>query len=176
MGDDDSHKGVAFEPVVRIVIICAMKNERQRQQTYNLERFVEAQDRMYRAALNEIRAGRKVSHWIWFVFPQLKELGFSSTARYYGIADLAEAQAYLAHPLLRARLIEISQALLALDDSDPSSVMGYPDDLKLRSSMTLFEAADPATDVFAQVLEKFYAGKRDEKTLAFLGIGSPKHH
>ncbi len=123
---------------------------------------------MYQAALNEIRAGRKDSHWIWFVFPQLRELGFSPTAQYYGIADLAEARAYLAHPLLRARLIEISQALLALDDSDPSRVMGYPDDLKLCSSMTLFEAADPAIAVFAQVLEKFYSGKRDEKTLDLL--------
>ncbi len=135
---------------------------------YNLTRFVDAQAQMYETALSEIRAGQKMSHWIWFIFPQLKELGYSPTAQFYGIADLAEAKAYLAHPTLRARLIEISEALLALNDSDPSSVMGYPDDLKLCSSMTLFEAADPSIPVFTKVLEKFYAGKRDEQTLKLL--------
>ncbi len=135
---------------------------------YNLERFLSAQKLMYASALDEIRSGEKQSHWIWFVFPQLKALGFSETAQFYGIEDLEEAKAYLAHPILRERLLEISQALLALEDSDPTRVMGYPDDLKLRSSMTLFEAADPAIPVFAQVLEKFYGGNRDDKTLALL--------
>ncbi len=145
-----------------------MNIEQTIQQDCDLERFVKTQAQMYATALNEIRTGQKISHWIWFIFPQLKALGFSSTAQYYGIADLAEAKAYLAHPILRAHLIEISQALLALDDSDPSRVMGFPDDLKLCSSMTLFEVADPSILVFAQVLEKFYAGKRDDKTLALL--------
>ncbi len=135
---------------------------------YNLERFLSAQKLMYASALDEIRSGEKQSHWIWFVFPQLKALGFSETAQFYGIEDLDEAKAYLAHPILRERLLEISQALLALEDSDPTRVMGYPDDLKLRSSMTLFEAAAPAVPVFAQVLEKFYNGIRDDKTLALL--------
>ncbi len=135
---------------------------------YDLERFLKAQEEMYSVALSEIRAGMKESHWIWFIFPQLKALGFSSTAQYYGIQDLDEAKAYLAHPVLSARLIEISEALLALDDSNSSRVMGYPDDLKLCSSMTLFEVADPTIPVFAQVLEKFYHGKRDYKTLELL--------
>ncbi len=147
-----------------------MKTENKTSQQDNLGRFIEAQAQMYKTALSEIRAGQKVSHWIWFIFPQLKELGYSPTAQFYGIADLAEAKAYLAHPTLRARLIEISEALLALEDSDPSSVMGYPDDLKLCSSMTLFEIADPSIPVFAKVLEKFYTGKRDEQTLKLLGI------
>ncbi len=135
---------------------------------YDLERFIKAQERMYSIALSEIRAGMKVSHWIWFIFPQLKALGFSPTAQYYGIQDINEAKAYLAHPVLRTRLVEISDALLALNESNPLRVMGYPDDLKLCSSMTLFEAADPTIPVFAQVLKKFYHGKRDDKTLELL--------
>ncbi len=142
--------------------------EDQTPQQYNLERFVDAQAQMYTTALNEIRAGKKMSHWMWFIFPQLKALGYSPTAQYYGIADIDEAKAYLAHPTLRARLIEISEALLALDNSDPYSVMGYPDDLKLCSSMTLFEAVDPSITVFAQVLDKFYDGERDDMTQEFL--------
>jgi uncharacterized protein (DUF1810 family) len=133
-----------------------------------LKRFLDAQEWDYETALKEIRSGHKQSHWIWYIFPQLKELGRSGTAKRYGIEDLAEAKAYLAEPTLRARLIEISEALLSLPENDPRKVMGYPDDLKLCSSMTLFAAADPECPVFQQVLDKFYGGKPDPLTLELL--------
>ena len=131
----------------------------------DLSRFHKAQRRDYAEALAEIRAGRKRSHWIWYIFPQIAGLGFSTTSQYYAIQNLDEAKAYLADPVLRERLLEISQALLDLPSSDPSAVMGYPDDLKLKSSMTLFELADPDCPVFPAVLEKFYGGERDRKTI-----------
>lgn len=133
--------------------------------SYDLSRFHRAQQRDYADALSEIRAGRKRSHWIWYIFPQIAGLGFSSTSQFYAIQNLGEAKAYLADPVLRERLLEISGALLELPSSDPSAVMGYPDDLKLKSSMTLFELADPDCPVFPAVLEKFYGGERDRKTI-----------
>ena len=133
---------------------------------YNLSRFHKAQQSSYKTALAEIRSGRKRSHWIWYIFPQIQGLGYSSTAQYYAIADLNEAKAYLTDPVLRERLLEISNALLALDSCDPSEVMGYPDDLKLRSSMTLFSLADPECTVFRDVLVKFYDGREDSRTIA----------
>jgi len=136
----------------------------------SLERFLQAQEGDYAAALAEIRAGRKRSHWIWYIFPQLKGLGRSMTAEYYGIRDLAEAREYLAHPVLRQRLIEISEALLGLPSNDADQVMGFPDNLKLRSSMTLFALADPTCPVFRQVLDKFFGGRPDERTKELLGI------
>lgn len=132
--------------------------------TPDLNRFIEAQKNSYAAALAEIKAGRKETHWIWYIFPQLKSLGRSNMAFYYGIANLDEAKAYMAEPTLRARLIAITQALLALDESDPRRVMGYPDDLKLCSCMTLFEIAAPDVPEFGQVLDKFYGGQRDQMT------------
>ena len=135
---------------------------------YDLDRFIKAQAYDYDAALREIRSGHKRSHWMWYIFPQLQGLGFSSTAQYYGIRDLEEAKAYMAHPVLGPRLTEISEALLGLDTRDPSAVMGYPDDLKLRSCMTLFELAAPEQPVFGRVLEKYYAGRRDGLTLELL--------
>ena len=132
---------------------------------FDIERFARAQDDgAYERALAEIRAGRKRSHWIWFVYPQARGLGRSLMAERYGIASRAELDAYVNHPLLRARLIEISHALLALPGSDPVAVLGNTDALKVRSSMTLFEltGADP---VFGKVLDKYYAGSRDELTL-----------
>ena len=134
----------------------------------SLDRFLKAQAGSYDAALREIRAGHKRSHWIWYIFPQIQGLGFSSTAQYYAIADLDEAKAYLQDAVLRDHLLEISNALLALNSSDPSSVMGYPDDLKLRSSMTLFALADPECRVFQDVLDKYYDGERDERTVAIV--------
>ena len=131
----------------------------------DLSRFHEAQRLHYATALAEIRAGRKRSHWIWYIFPQIAGLGYSSTSQFYAIRDLEEARAYLADPVLRARLLEISGALLGLKSSDPSAVMGWPDDLKLRSSMTLFELAEPDCPVFGAVLEKFFGGERDERTI-----------
>ena len=133
---------------------------------YDLSRFHKAQKGSYETALAEIRAGRKRSHWIWYIFPQIQGLGYSSTAQYYAIEDLGEAKAYLADPVLRERLLEISNALLALDSCDPTDVMGYPDDLKLRSSMTLFSLADPECTVFRDVLDKFYDGREDPRTIA----------
>lgn len=147
----------------------------RRAATYDLQRFRDAQERDYATALAELRQGRKRSHWIWYVFPQLRGLGRSRTSDYYGIAGAGEAQAYLADPVLGPRLVEACEALLGLGETDPRQVMGYPDDLKLRSSMTLFEAAAreapdacPGTEAFGQVLERYYDGSRDERTLALL--------
>lgn len=131
----------------------------------DIERFVRAQDGgAYGRALAEIRAGRKRSHWIWFVFPQARGLGRSPMAERYGISSRAELDAYVNHPLLKARLIEISRALLALPGSDPVAVLGDIDAIKVRSSMTLFEltGVDP---IFGAVLDKHYGGSRDELTL-----------
>ena len=135
-----------------------------------LDKYVSAQARDYDDALREIRCGRKRSHWIWYIFPQLDGLGYSPTAQYYGIRDLEQAKDYMAHPVLGPRLVEISEALLALPSSDPGAVMGYPDDLKLCSSMTLFELAAPDQPVFGKVLDKFYGGRRDPLTLRLLGL------
>ena len=134
-----------------------------------LDKFVSAQARDYDTALAEIRSGCKRSHLMWYIFPQLQGLGFSSTAQYYGIRDLEQAKDYMAHPVLGPRLVEISGALLSLPGSNPSAVMGYPDDLKLCSCMTLFELAAPDEPVFARVLEKYYGGRRDRMTLNLLG-------
>ncbi len=136
---------------------------------YNLKRFISAQIDFYDTALKEIEDGKKRTHWMWFIFPQLKELGRSEMAKMYGIEDLEEARAYVREPTLRKNLITISKALLALDENDPYLVMGSPDDLKLSSSMTLFEAAAPDVLEFGMVLDKFYQGKRDEKTLSLCG-------
>ena len=135
-----------------------------------LDKYVSAQARDYDDALREIRSGRKRSHWIWYIFPQLDGLGYSPTAQYYGIRDLEQAKDYMAHPVLGPRLVEISEALLAVPSSDPGAVMGYPDDLKLCSSMTLFELAAPDQPVFGKVLDKFYGGRRDPLTLRLLGL------
>ena len=132
---------------------------------YDLNRFLKAQEYDYAQALSEIRAGRKRSHWMWYIFPQIQGLGFSHTAQYYAIQDLNEAKEYLAHPVLGARLKEISSALLELEGLSASEIFGYPDDLKLRSSMTLFRLADLDCDVFEAVLDKYYDGEPDSKTV-----------
>ena len=134
----------------------------------DLSRFIKAQQYDYDQALKEIRAGRKRSHWMWYIFPQIQGLGFSSTAQYYAIRDLDEAKEYLAHPVLGARLKEISSALLELEGLSASEIFGYPDDLKLRSSMTLFRLADLDCDIFEKVLEKYYDGKPDERTVSLV--------
>lgn len=136
----------------------------------DISRFISAQRRDYLQALSEIKTGRKRSHWIWYIFPQIDGLGYSSTARFYAIKDLDEAKAFLADPYLGRNLIEISEALLNLECSDPSLVMGYPDDLKLCSSMTLFSLISEENSVFTKVLDKFYAGRRDSATLRILGL------
>ena len=136
---------------------------------YDLERFRKAQDRDYAQALSEIKAGKKRSHWIWYIFPQLKGLGFSPTSERYGLDGLGEAKAYLEDPVLRERLLEISSALLQLQSSNALDVMGYPDNLKLLSCMTIFSAAEPENEVFKSVLDKFFAGRKDERTLELIG-------
>jgi len=128
-----------------------------------VERFVKAQEESYGQALAEIKNGRKRSHWMWYVFPQLKGLGRSETARYYGIANRAEAEAYLAHPLLGSRLLEITGELLKLESRDAKEVFGRPDDVKLKSSMTLFYLVD-GNPIFKAVLDKFFGGEQDEVT------------
>lgn len=135
-----------------------------------LERFVKAQERDYETALEEIKSGRKRSHWMWYIFPQLKELGYSTTAKYYGIQDLDEARAFLADDYLGGNLMEITSALLGLKTDDAHAVFGSPDDLKLRSCMTLFAAADPDCEVFFRVLDKYYDGEPCRRTLEILGL------
>lgn len=133
-----------------------------------LDRFVAAQARVWPAPLDEIRAGRKQSHWMWFVFPQLRGLGRSDLARFYGLTDAAEARAYAAHPLLGPRLLDISQALLAHRGTPAEAILGPVDALKLRSCMTLFAALPAADPVFDRVLEAFCGGTRCAATVAAL--------
>ena len=136
---------------------------------FNLERFVEAQSETYQTAVAEIRAGRKQSHWMWFVFPQLQGLGHSAMARRYGITGLAEARAYLSHPVLGARLRECAEALEALDSGESvTGIFGSTDAMKLRSSLTLFAQAAGEESVFERLLDKHFAGRRDDLTVAAL--------
>lgn len=135
-----------------------------------LDRFLDAQRGDYAAALAEVRRGRKTSHWMWYIFPQIAGLGQSSTARYYSIRDLEEAREYYAHPVLGQRLREISGALLELRGSDPVAVFGGIDSMKLKSSMTLFAVAAPDDPLFQQVLDKYYSGEQDALTLRILGL------
>lgn len=137
--------------------------------SYDLNRFLTAQERSYDAALSEIRSGRKRTHWMWYIFPQIDGLGRSSTAQYYAISDLQEAKEYYAHPVLGPRLVEITEALLKLDGDNATAVMGYPDDLKLKSSMTLFAIAS-GNPVFTKVLDKYFDGRQDRWTVKILGL------
>jgi uncharacterized protein (DUF1810 family) len=137
---------------------------------FGLQRFVEAQDRdgIYDQAMRELHAGEKHSHWMWFVFPQVRGLGNSPMAQHYAISGLAEAEAYLAHPLLRRRLLECAQTLTELDTADPERVFGPVDAQKLRSSMTLFAAAAPDEPVFRTVLDQYFDGDLDKGTTSRL--------
>jgi uncharacterized protein (DUF1810 family) len=141
----------------------------------SLDRFVEAQAGTYDTALAELSAGRKRTHWMWFVFPQLAGLGSSPVARRYAITGLGEARDYLAHPVLGPRLAEASRALLAVEGRSATQILGHPDDLKLRSSMTLFAEAADDPAVFRAVLDKYYDGP-DERTLHLLRSGSSRPH
>lgn len=136
----------------------------------DLQRFKDAQDRDYAAALAEIKSGRKQGHWMWYIFPQIAGLGMTEISRFYAIKDIAEASGFLLDQELGLRLTTICKALLALEINDPHVVFGSPDDLKLKSSMTLFDAVPATFPVFSQVLDKFYQGERDERTLDILGI------
>jgi uncharacterized protein (DUF1810 family) len=137
---------------------------------YHLFRFVQAQEQEYERALAEIRSGRKHSHWMWYIFPQFDGLGFSSTSRRYSIKSAAEATAYLGHPVLGPRLIECAEAVLGIDGRSALEIFGSPDDVKLRSCATLFECMSPAGSVFERVLDKYFQGRRDSRTLSLLGI------
>lgn len=132
-----------------------------------LERFIQAQENDYETALQEIKNGHKQTHWIWYIFPQMQGLGFSSMSQFYGIKDREEALLYMEHPILREHLLEISQALLELECNDPVKVMGYPDNMKLHSSMTLFSIVSEEP-VFQKVLDRYYSGQKDQATLELL--------
>jgi uncharacterized protein (DUF1810 family) len=134
----------------------------------DLNRFITAQEGIYQTALSEIKSGRKRSHWMWFIFPQIQGLGYSDMAKRYAIKDLPEAAAYLTHPVLGPRLIEISKALLTLPENNPNQIMGSPDDMKLRSSMTLFSLVAGADLVFEAVLKKLFNGQKDTATLQMI--------
>lgn len=134
---------------------------------YNISRFIEAQENTYETALAEIKRGRKTSHWIWFIFPQIKGLGRSMMCQMYAIHDLEEAKEYLQNELLRTRLITICEALLE-QDGNIREIMGSPDDKKVRSCVTLFREADSRVQVFQDILDKFYGGKPDYRTLSIL--------
>lgn len=133
-----------------------------------LERFRTAQERSFAGALAEIRRGRKTSHWMWYIFPQLRGLGYSSTAQYYGLDGLDEATAFSADPVLIGNLRTITQALLDQPSRNANAVFGHTDAMKLRSSMTLFELADPDCGLYARVLEEFFGGSRDRRTIEML--------
>lgn len=136
----------------------------------DLKRFTEAQETDYAAALAEIKNGRKQSHWMWYIFPQITGLGYSSTAKFYAVRDRREAEDYLAHPVLGGRLVEISNALLAVEGKTANQIFGSPDDVKLKSSMTLFGALEKTDPVFQKVLDKFFDGAPDARTLELLGV------
>ena len=134
----------------------------------NLERFIKAQKQDYERALKEIKNGKKLTHWIWYIFPQIKGLGYSEISKYYGINDLEEAKAYLQNEYLRNNLLEITTALLNLDSNNPTEILGYPDDLKVKSCMTLFNYADESILIFKKVIDKYYNGEFDNKTIALI--------
>jgi len=136
---------------------------------YNLDRFVDAQSGEYEQVLAELRAGRKQSHWIWFIFPQLKGLGRSSTAEYYGVGSIDEARAYLRHPVLGRRLEECSALVNGIEGRTIDEIFGFPDNLKFRSSMTLFANAADDKRIFLDALGQYFAGDPDAKTLELLG-------
>ena len=132
---------------------------------YNLNRFIDQHKTYYDIALKEIKNGYKSSHWMWFIFPQLKGLGTSEMAEYYGLNGIEEAKAYYENKYLRSNLLEISKTLLKVENKSINYILGYPDNLKLKSCMTLFELVDKDEQVFKDLLDKYYLGERDEKTI-----------
>ena len=132
---------------------------------YNLDRFISAQEMDYAIALQEIKSGYKRSHWMWYIFPQIAGLGYSPMAKKYEIVDMGEAKAYMSNEYLKNNLIEITRALLECGNDDIEEIMGFPDNLKLCSCMTLFELAAPEVKEFGMALDKFFGGERDKKTL-----------
>jgi uncharacterized protein (DUF1810 family) len=135
---------------------------------YDLVRYTKAQEGVYDQALSELRSGQKRTHWMWYIFPQLEGLGHSTTARRYAIKSIQETREYLNHPVLVARLLECTETVLDIEDRSVSAIFGFPDDVKLRSSMTLFDSVSARDSVFGLVLDKFFGGHRDNKTLQLL--------
>lgn len=136
---------------------------------YDLSRFLRAQETIYESVLAELGNGRKQSHWMWFIFPQIEGLGYSSTSKYYSIKSMEEAREYLKHPLLGSRLLKCAETVLAIKGKTALEIFGSPDDIKLRSSMTLFACATESETVFVRVLEKYFDGKPDKRTQTLLG-------
>ena len=176
MLSNPDHKSSAEEDVIFNNIkngndeheILELKESQHKQGKFDLIRFHTAQKRDYEKALQELRSGKKCTHWMWYIFPQLKGLGQSDMANHYGIKSIDEAKAYLADPVLRNRLVEISNVLLTLEENDPKVIFGSPNHMKLRSCMTLFSLVDPEEEVFRKVLDKFFNGEMDKKTLMLL--------
>ena len=139
---------------------------------FNLARFVVAQEGMFEAALAELHRGRKLSHWMWFIFPQVEGSGNSLTSKKYAITGLDEARAYLRHPVLGPRLLGCCRAILSIQGRSASEIMGYPDDLKLKSSMTLFALSDNSHPEFRQVIDRYFQGESDRRTLELLNLQS----
>ncbi len=139
---------------------------------YDLSRFVSAQEGVYERVLAELRGGLKRTHWMWYIFPQIDGLGYSPTARHYAVKSLEEARLYLSHPVLGARLVECAESVLCVHGRSASDIFGYPDDMKLQSSMTLFALVSGPRSAFERVLDKYYQGKRDAATLQIVGRAS----
>jgi uncharacterized protein (DUF1810 family) len=140
--------------------------------SYNLGRFVKAQEGAFDEACRELRSGRKTGHWIWYIFPQIKGLGVSTTSEFYGITSLVEAKAYLAHPVFGPRLVEATQLVLGNNGRTLRQIFGTPDDIKIRSCMTLFECVVEGENIFGKALDKFCDGQRDFKTLTLLELNN----
>jgi uncharacterized protein (DUF1810 family) len=147
-----------------------MANNQNSEDRFDLSRFVSAQESVFETALRELRSGQKQSHWMWFIFPQLDGLGSSAMAKKYALRSLDEAGAFLSHPLLGPRLLECCRALLSVEGKSASEIMGYPDDMKLSSSMTLFSLLESSPPEFRDVLIKFFQGNQDQRTRQLLQI------
>ena len=146
----------------------AQENSLNRDDRYDLNRFIGAQEQVYNAVLTELRNGRKRSHWMWFIFPQIDGLAQSSTSKFYAVKSHEEALAYLNHPVLGKRLNDCAEAVLAVEGRSALEIFGCPDDLKLKSSLTLFASVSDAESVFASLLDKYFDGERDLRTLELL--------
>jgi uncharacterized protein (DUF1810 family) len=139
-----------------------------RDDPFDLGRFISAQERIYDSVFTELKGGQKRSHWMWYIFPQIDGLGHSSTTKHYSIKSMEEARQYLSHPVLGTRLLECAETVLATEGRTVSEIFGYPDDLKLKSCMTLFAAASDPGSVFDRVLDKYFHGQRDARTLQLI--------
>ena len=136
---------------------------------HNLNRFISAQDKVYETVIKELKNGKKQTHWMWYIFPQIDGLGTSATSRHYAIKSIEEAQQYLNHPVLGKRLLECAEIVIALEGKSISEIFGFPDDLKLKSSMTLFAHIAKPGSIFARIIDKYFEGEKDVKTLDILG-------